>query len=200
MAAAVGHYIAFTGFERLADGPLLTVVRAIRTHMGDHDSVVLIFDAATGRQIDVDLTGTDAEVESRFGSTGRDEAPGTDPVGVSAPRKRGRPRLGVVGREVTLLPRHWQWLDEQRGGASAALRRLVDQARQDNAHEDQVRAAQDRTNRFMGAVAGNLAGFEEAARALYAGDRTRFVEETRRWPGDVRAVVMDFAAPALATD
>jgi hypothetical protein len=104
-----------------------------------------------------------------------------------------------VGREVTLLPRHWDWLENQRGGASAALRRLVDQARKDNAVEDARREAQDRTNRLMTALAGNLPGYEEANRALYAGDADRFRAQTGAWPTDVKQVVAALAGAAFAS-
>jgi hypothetical protein len=103
----------------------------------------------------------------------------------------------VVGREVTLLPRHWAWLDEQRGGASAALRRLVDSARRDLSSADLIRNSQDRTNRFLSAIAGNLPGFEEATRALFKSDESRFKAQIRNWPRDVRRYALEFAKDAL---
>jgi hypothetical protein len=98
----------------------------------------------------------------------------------------GRPKLGVVSREVSLLPRHWEWLEQQPNGISAALRRLVDEARKANAAKDRVRAATEAAGRFMTVVAGNLPGFEEALRALYAHNEARFEEEIHDWPNDVR--------------
>jgi uncharacterized protein len=109
---------------------------------------------------------------------------------------RGRPRLGVVAREVTLLPRHWEWLAAQRGGASVTLRRLVDQARQGDTGATR-RSAQESAHRFMTAMAGDAAGFEEALRALYAGDAARFDEFTTSWPADVRQHARALAVPAL---
>jgi hypothetical protein len=102
------------------------------------------------------------------------------------PRGPGRPRLGVVAREVTLLPRHWEWLGEQPGGASAALRRIVDEARRGSHDKDRVRKAQEAAYRFLSAMAGDLPGFEEANRALFAGDAARFEREVAGWPSDVR--------------
>jgi hypothetical protein len=101
-------------------------------------------------------------------------------------RGPGRPRLGVIGREVTLLPRHWEWLGAQPGGASAALRRLVDQARTGNAARDRVRLAQERCYRFLVATLGGAYDFEEATRALFAGDRKGFVQLSEQWPADAR--------------
>ena len=76
----------------------------------------------------------------------------------------------MVAREVTLLPRHWEWLAQQSGGASVALRRLVDQARRGTEDKDRIRRAQEAAYRFMSAMAGNRPNFEDAIRALFAGD------------------------------
>jgi hypothetical protein len=101
---------------------------------------------------------------------------------------------------VTLLPRHWAWLDDQRGGASATLRRLVDRGRKDLAGVDRRNVAQDRTHRLMTVLAGDRPGYEDACRALYGGDEARFGEQVRSWPRDVREVVeasaMDAFRPA----
>jgi hypothetical protein len=131
---------------------------------------VLVFDDSTGEQVEIDLRARAVVAKPQ----------------ADAPRGRGRPRLGVVAREVTLLPRHWAWLGEQPGGASVALRKLVEAARRENAGRDRVRRARDAAYRFMSAMAGNLAGFEESIRALFAGDRVRFEEMVAGWPGDVR--------------
>ena len=98
---------------------------------------------------------------------------------------------------MTLAPRHWEWLALQSGGASAALRRLVEEARRSSAPKDRVRAAQEGAYRFMAAMAGDLPGFEEATRALFAGDRQRFERLVAPWPGDVGAYAMNLAAPAF---
>lgn len=145
---------------------------------------VLVFDDATGRQIDVETRATPQEIPIPHQAEASPE-----------PRGRGRPRLGVVAKEVTLLPRHWDWLSAQPGGASVALRKLVDQARKSSGDRDRVRAAQEAAYRFMSAIAGNLPGFEEATRALFAYDRRRFSERIAAWPEDVRdyAVRLAFA-------
>src|SRR5262249_25684693 len=111
------------------------------------------------------------------------------------PRGPGRPRLGVVAREVTLLPRHWDWLGTQPGGASVALRKLVDEARKSSAEADRARAARNRAYQFMTAIAGNLPGYEEAIRALYRNEPDRLTEQVRDWPADVRDYLFDLMQP-----
>ncbi|MGD9880150.1 MAG: DUF2239 family protein, partial [Reyranella sp.] len=122
---------AFDRFQRIAQGSLADVALAVRTALLENpDASILVFDDVTGSVIDLDVRGTAAEIVSRLAGPAPAAQP-SDQGGESPPasRSRGRPRLGVVAREVTLLPRHWQWLAQQRGGASAALRRLVDEAR-----------------------------------------------------------------------
>jgi len=140
----------------------------------------LVFDDATGRQLDIDLRAT--------------ESP-TPPDEQTEPRGRGRPRLGVIAREITLLPSHWDWLNAQPGGASVALRKLVDAARRTSGDRDRVRAAQESTYRFISAIAGDLPDFEEATRALFACDRRRFGDLIAAWPEDIRdyAIRLAFA-------
>jgi hypothetical protein len=116
---------------------------------------------------------------------------------VEAVRKPGRPKLGVVPREVTLLPRHWDWLAGQPGGASVALRKLVEQARRTNQDKDRLRLAQEAAYRFMSTMAGNEPGFEEAARALFAANQVRFSEFVEPWPIDVRDHAKKLAARAF---
>src|SRR6186713_495905 len=170
---------AFAGARRIASGPLSAVARAVReaADAGEQEAV-LIFDDTTSRVVDVDLRGTPDDVAARYGAassgsahtkpTATDAGDGSPYRDGLAPRGRGRPRLGVVAREVTLLPRHWDWLATQPGGASAAVRRLVDSARQAGTDKDRVRAAKESAYRFMSAMAGDMPGFEEATRALFA--------------------------------
>src|SRR5258708_22436130 len=136
----------------------------------------MIYNDSTVGAIDVDSRGADTEILARLAR----------PAPPSLRRGRGRPRLGVVAREVTLLPRHWQWLSTQPGGASVAIRKLVEAARRANQEVDQRRQRQEAAYHFMSAMAGNLANFEEAARALFANDRERFTELIESWPTDVR--------------
>jgi len=109
------------------------------------------------------------------------------------PRGVGRPKLGVVAREVTLLPRQWEWLGRQPGGASVALRRLIDEARRVNAGRDAARAAREATYGVMTVLAGNLPGFEEAMRALFALERERFEQHISTWPEDLRAHLQELS-------
>jgi len=188
---------AFDGFRRIAAGPLERVALAVRAWLDGHPAaVVLVFDDATGRVIDLDPRGSEAEVLARLPNLLAAFAPPADEDAVEAPagpRGRGRPRLGVVAREVTLLPRHWAWLAGQPGGASVALRKLVDQARRENAGEDAARRAGEAAYRAMSALAGDLPGFEDASRALFAHDTERFAQATASWPKDLRDYIMRLA-------
>jgi len=190
--SALPSHIAFDGHRRIASGPLAIVALAVKRAMTDGAvGPVLVFDNATGRSIDFDTRGADDEIVARFSFTqaAADPQP-ADEADYEAPRSalrgRGRPKLGVVAREVTLLPRHWDWLGAQPGGASVALRKLVEDARRMNAHRDNRRAAHERGYHFMSAIAGDLPGFEEATRALFADDRARFGELIAGWPHDIR--------------
>jgi aminoglycoside phosphotransferase (APT) family kinase protein len=168
---------AFQSSRRIASGPLLAVASAVKSVIDAHDpEPVLIFDDHSSELVDVDFRGTPDEVRDRLARAFPQDQPGA--------RGRGRPKLGVVAREVTLLPRHWDWLAEQSGGASAALRRLIDEARRGAATER--RRAQTALYRFMTAMAGDAAGYEEAIRALFAGDRARFDSLIEAWAPDVR--------------
>ncbi len=153
---------------------------------------VLIFDDVTSEQIELDLRGTPEEVLRRLAETSRKGTPAAASAGSEpeVPRGPGRPKLGVVAREVTLLPRHWDWLSGQPGGASVALRKLVEEARRANEGKDRLRRSQEATYRFMSAMAGNLPGFEEATRALFANNPERLEERIRNWPTDIRTHVM----------
>lgn len=177
---------AFAGSRRIASGELRHVALVAQNAVNaGGDEPVVIFDDQNSRLIEVDLRGSPGDLVKRLA-----EGPGrtTDPDADIAPVRRGpgRPKLGVVAREVTLLPRHWQWLAAQPGGASVALRKLVEDARRTNAGHDRKREAQESAYRFMSAMAGNEAGFEEATRALFAGDVARFEERIAAWPDDVR--------------
>ena len=189
--AAATLATAFDGKRRLASGPLIDVAVALKAAIAaGAEGPLLAFDDATGAVIDLDLRGARAEIAARFAA-----APGEPPA---PPRGRGRPSLGVAAREVTLLPRHWDWLAAQPGGASAALRRLVEEARRSGGAKDRARLDQEAAYRFMAAMAGDLPGFEEATRALFAKDRARFERHVAQWPDDVSAYATRLAEPALA--
>lgn len=166
---------AFLSHEQIVTGARLDVALKLRALAADPSvSMPLVLDNATGKVIDLDLSGSEADVARRY----MPEHPSDDP-----PRGPGRPKLGVVAREITLLPRHWDWLAAQPGGASVALRKLVEAARRENAGADQQ--ARDRAYQAMSVLAGDLPGFEEASRALFAGDRTRFEAKIASWPRDI---------------
>jgi hypothetical protein len=192
--SALPHCTAFRGTERIAAGDVAAVALAVRRRRDAGDTEpILVFDDASGAPVDLDLRGTDAEIRSRLET--RFAAPVAEPA---APRRPGRPKLGVVAREVTLLPRHWDWLARQPGGASVALRKLVEAARR--ADDGDARRAQEAAYRFMTATAGDEPGFEAAIRALFAGDRAGFDAHVAAWPPDIRDHARRLASPAFAPD
>jgi hypothetical protein len=161
----MSNHSAFLEGRQLASGTREALTRLIVERHPDELQSILVFEDGTGRLADLDYTG--------------DAAPAT-------PRGVGRPKLGVQAREVTLLPRHWEWLARQPGGASAALRRLVEAARAVGRTE---RERQDAAYRFMQAACGDRPGYEEALRALYRGDREGLEAAIAGWPDDVRAYI-----------
>jgi hypothetical protein len=181
---------AFKGPRCIAAGELADVALKAKTAV-DKGEQVLIFDDTTSESIEVDFRGSAEDVLRRLAQTDGNQA---TPDG---PRGPGRPKLGVVAREITLLPRHWDWLNAQPGGASVALRKLVEEARRANGGKDRVRQSQQAAYRFMSIMAGNRPGFEEATRALFAGHRDRFDQLIAPWPKDVRHHARKLAADAL---
>jgi hypothetical protein len=185
------HFTAFEGQRRLAAGALAEVALAVkRAEQQRPADPIVIFSDATGRAIDLDLRGDADAILARLPKPASARA---EAEAQSEPRGRGRPKLGVVAREVTLLPRHWEWLNAQPGGASVALRKLVEQARRANGDAERHRAARDAAYHFMSAIAGNLPGFEEASRALFADDRRSFTRLIAAWPADIRDHVVKLA-------
>jgi hypothetical protein len=183
---------AFAGSKRIASGPPEQVVLAVKAALdADKERELLVFDDINGGLMDFDLRGTPEEILARLVT----EPP---PDQQSEPQRGpGRPKLGVVAREVTLLPRHWDWLNAQPGGASVALRKLVEAARVTHAGADRRRSAQQSADLFMSAGAGNEPGYEEASRALYSGDQVRFEEAMAAWPADVRGYAMHLSTAAF---
>ena len=185
---------AFSGPNRIATGELRHVALKAKQAFDLHPQrPVLIFEDASGGQLDLPLELPAADLLRLVAQPLLRQA---DPP--APPRKPGRPKLGVVAREVTLLPRHWDWLAAQPGGASVALRKLVEAARKVLSAEDQRRASQEAAYRFMQVMAGNEAGFEDAARALFAGDNHRFEVLIQSWPDDVRDHVSLLSVDAFA--
>jgi hypothetical protein len=188
------HFSAFLGHRRLVSGPLAEVALAVmKASKSAAAEPIVIFDDANGRPIDLDLRGSERDVVARLPGPASNSQTQTDEQSAPEPRGRGRPKLGVVAREVTLLPRHWEWLGTQPGGASVALRKLVEEARRSGGDLDRSRAARDAAYHFMSAMAGNLPGFEEASRALFADDRRRFARLISDWPGDIRDHIVRLA-------
>jgi hypothetical protein len=216
------HCIAFADDRRIAEGELHHVAReAKRAADKAPGQTILIFDAENSEPVDIDFRGSVEDVLQRlvqpgvFSSeacpqkrtrSGGQEIPqnpaSADPGGPSRDSTRGpgRPRLGVVAREVTLLPRHWEWLSLQPGGASVALRKLVEDARKAHGTKDRVRKACESTYRFASAMAGNRPNYEDAMRALFASDGERFDALTKNWPPDIRDHARRLSAPAFATE
>ena len=183
----------FNGLRLLSSGSLPEVAMAAKAALAANPAAqVLVLDDATGKVVDLDLRGDGAEILARLAPAAPDAL---------EPRARGRPKLGVVAREVTLLPRQWDWLTGQPGGASATLRRLVDAARREQPEPAASRRArQEATYRAMTALAGDLPGYEEALRALFADDRAGFEAATAAWPEDIRAYALRLAFDTAASD
>jgi hypothetical protein len=182
-AASVSACSAFAGTQCIASGELHAVVATVKAWLEQGEQTpVLIFDDMTSEPVEVDFRGSLAAVLGRLPAA----APLAATQEEAAVRAPGRPKLGVVAREVTLLPRHWDWLGAQPGGASVALRKLVEAASRANETKDRLRRAQEAAYRFMAAMAGNQPGYEEAVRALFADMPEQFGVHTQAWPADVR--------------
>ncbi len=164
-------FSAFLGQRLLTTGDLATVAEEVKVASdAKPKDPILIFDDQTGKELDLDLRGSLDDVKARYAPDRPHRGP-------------GRPKLGVVAREITLLPSHWDWLNKQPGGASVALRKLVHEAKK---ADGGARQAQDAAYGFMSAMAGNMPNFEEATRALYSGDKSRFARMIVDWPADIR--------------
>ena len=175
-------HTAFVGVRRLATGRLSEVLRAGKAqHDARPGEAILVFSDATGQPRDHDFSGRLDDVLAR-----------ALPEQKAGP---GRPKLGVVSREVSLLPRHWAWLEAQRGGASAALRRLIDEARKADPEGERKRLATEAAGRFMTVMAGDLPGYEEASRALYAGDQGRLSTFIAGWPEAIQTHLLYLLDP-----
>lgn len=174
-ATAEPTFAAFAASRLISAGPREKVLRGVKKHLDKGGASVLIFEDATGRQIDFDFRGSVDDVVARV----RDDVkPGP-----------GRPKLGVVSREISLLPRHWDWLENQPNGISAAIRRLVDEARRNETGIERGRHVRNAISKFLWAIAGDFPNFEEVARALHAREDSRLAGLMSDWPKDIRAHV-----------
>lgn len=197
---------AFDGHYLFLSGPLVEVALAVKTASENSElKSFLVFDDATGRVVDLDLRGTKSDIIERLSlpvqkpvlrrqSSAGDDLQVTN-AEAAEPRGRGRPKLGVVSREVTLLPRQWEWLNAQSGGASAVIRRLVDEAKRNSAAPQKKRVAQESAYQFMVAIAGDFPDYEEATRGLFADDRSKLESCIAAWPADIQAYIMRIAYP-----
>lgn len=205
------HNLACTAFEGgrcLASGDLMTVSLAAKAaiDLAEHTQSiqsVLVFNDATSEVVEFDWRGSMDAFSARLTAQIKSQEEAQEPMppehdAPEAPRGPGRPRLGVVAREVTLLPRHWYWLASQTGGASVALRKLVDAARRASEASDRIRQATNVGYKFMSTLAGHEAGFEEASRALFAGDQAGFEALISSWPVDVQAHLKKILVDAFA--
>jgi hypothetical protein len=190
-------YAAFEGDRRIAVGDLREVARVAKQMLDQRsEASILVFNGQTSEPVDLDFRGSIDDVLARL-----PEIPGViealDEAAPSAPRGPGRPKLGVVAREITLLPRHWDWLSQQAGGASVAIRKLVEEARRTGEQKDRIRLAQESAYRFMSAMAGNRPHYEDAIRALFANDSAGFEKLIAEWPADIRHHISMLAARAF---
>ncbi|MGO4387587.1 DUF2239 family protein [Microvirga sp. 2YAF29] len=174
----IAPYTAFAGSRHIASGDLRHVALKVKETMDSSAQEPVILDNTTCRLVEVDLRGTADDIVMRLHVPQGEQED-------AAPRGPGRPKLGVVAREVTLLPRHWDWLNSQPGGASVALRKLVEDARRMHQAADRQRESRDALYRFMSMLAGDQPGFEEASRALFAGDKAAFLARIASWPQDL---------------
>lgn len=189
-------FTAFAGDRLIESAPIQQTLTRVKQQLDSGETApVLVFEDQTGAQIDFDWRGSIEDVLSRLKEHPWFKQESTASETRSGP---GRPRMGVVSREVSLLPRHWEWLDAQTGGMSATLRRLVDQARKSTVGVDGVSRMRDATSRFMWAMAGNLPDFEEATRALFADDYAGFCARIKGWPPDVQAHLRRLAQGAFS--
>ena len=196
-SASEAAYLAFEGDRCIASGDLREVARSAKAALGRHPQAsILIFNSHTSAPVEVDFRGSVDDVLARIPPPAAPAAGEANVV--AAPRGPGRPKLGVVAREITLLPRHWDWLAQQTGGASVVIRRLVDEARRNGEDGNRIRLAQEAAYKFMAAMAGNRPHFEEAIRALFAGDAIRFEKLIAEWPVDIRDHAARLAGSAFA--
>ena len=177
-------FVCFAKSRRIAEGSLAQVAMAAWKWLhANPTEPTLTFDRKSGAVVDLNLSGTEADVARRYAAKSEVLA------------KRGRPKLGVVAREITLLPRHWEWLSQQPGGASITLRRLVEAARKERFAEHADRDTVAAAYKFMSAAAGDLPNFEEASRALFSRQFGKLNDQVAAWPKDIRDELLRWLQP-----
>ena len=186
-------YTAFEDHKILSQGFLEDVVLKVKKRLEKSpESQIVIYSDATGKSMDFNFQGSEKEVLKRL------EVYTTPENTTEASSGPGRPKLGVISREVSLLPKHWEWLATQSGGASNTLRKLVEENMKKTSGVLTVKTAQERTYKFMSVEAGDLENYEEALRALYRKDKERFTSEIKTWPRDVQKHILELAKPVFA--
>jgi hypothetical protein len=189
----IEHYSAFEGDRLLHQGPLEEVILKVKRRADKaHQASFLIFSDETGKTMDFNFRGSETEVLKRL-----EPFQSSSEVSITNPGP-GRPKLGVVSREVSLLPRHWEWLATQEGGASSTLRRLVEEAKKKSASGSEIKKAQERTYKFISVMAGDREGYEEALRALYRRDKKTFTALISDWPADIRKHAVSLSKPVFS--
>jgi len=196
--------VGFVGWELVARGTLDEVVAACRLASAQRPNQrTAFFDDVSGHAVEAPVAPTATRSPSEGVSPIVRSAPAaereaSDATGPQRKRGPGRPRLGVVSREVSLLPRHWEWLSAQRGGTSATLRRVIDAARKADGGTTERRRTIDAAHRFLWDIAGDLPCFEELTRALYAEQFQRVADLSCSWPTGVRQQLLRFVDRAAA--
>ncbi|GAB1256888.1 DUF2239 family protein [Aurantivibrio plasticivorans] len=187
---------AFLNDHCLASGRLLDVAQRVKSLLGDDAITATIIENQTSEVIEVDFRGSIDHLAEQFAFAKKPDTPQAMPT----KGKRGRPKLGVVAKEVTLLPKHWEWLQKQPGGASATLRKLVMSAQRSTEQEDTQRAAQTAAYKFMTIFASSQSEYEEALRALYAGDSEQFERLIEAWPSDIKHHIREIMPHAFSIE
>lgn len=175
-------YTAFDNTSIIAHGSLRDVILKTKKILGkSENSSFLIFSDSTGKTIDFNFQGTEKEILKRLEIfvSNSDEK-----IELARP---GRPKLGVISREISLLPRHWEWLATQSSGASSSIRNLIEDAIKKSTSKVSLKQQQEKVYRVMTTLAGDLDGYEEAIRSLYKRDRESFIKFTKGWSKDLRS-------------
>lgn len=186
-------YTAFENDQILTQGPLDQVVLKIKRKLGNaaHSSI-LIFSDQSGKIMDFNFSGSEAEVIKRLDIYVSSSSPASSEI-----QGPGRPKLGVISREVSLLPRHWEWLAQQSSSVSAILRKMIEEAMKKSSTANETKQSQERTYQFMSVMAGNLSQYEEALRALYQKNQKLFFSLIDKWPTDIKKHVTSLAKDAF---
>ncbi len=164
-----------------------SVLAAAKAKMDDNHSRVVIYNDSSGKPIDVELQGSTEDIIKNIeGNPALHQYMIHPEKQAKKPKKRGRPKLGVTSKEISLLPRHWQWLARQKGSPSATLRRLIDESRKANMGRELVEQSRDAVHAFMWDMCGNFVNFEEATRYLFRNDFVTFYEKISTWPNDIK--------------